>query len=354
MKVALLISGGVDSSVALHRLLQSGEHDVVAFYLKVWLEDELAFLGECPWEDDLHFARSVCKEAGVALEVVSLQREYHERVVASALHELRSGLTPSPDVLCNRRIKFGAFFEQLAPEFDAIASGHYARKAWAGERPVLERALDGFKDQTYFLADITEDQLSRCLFPLGDLSKTEVREEAARLRLANRERPDSQGICFLGRISYRDFLRARLGEDPGDIVEAGTERRLGLHRGHWFHTLGQRRGLGLSGGPWFVIAKDPARNRIEVVHGSLLESHARDRFVVPRPHWISLPPGSQDLEVKIRHGEKLISCHIEGSDSLAVELAESDPGLAPGQWAVFYEGNRCLGGGPILLSPAPS
>ena len=360
MNVAMLLSGGVDSSVAMRLLLEAG-HEVTAFYLKIWLEDEVAHLGDCPWEEDLRYAREVCAEAAVPFHVISLQREYHRRVVSWAISELRAGRTPSPDVLCNRRIKFGAFLDLLESSewgvekrtrpFDRVASGHYARirRPAAGEPTELLKGVDPVKDQTYFLFRLDQDQLSRCLFPLGEHHKTEVRSLARRFALPNHDRRDSQGICFLGKIRYQDFVRSYLGERPGEIREAGSNRRLGSHRGIWFHTVGQRRGLGLADGPWYVVGKDPRDNLLYVAHAERLASHERGRFRVPKTHWIGQPPCVERLQVKIRHGPQTYACRIAGlaGGGLDVRLDDGDPGIAEGQAAVLYDGERCLGGGMI-------
>ncbi len=344
----MLLSGGVDSSVAL-RLLQEDGHEVTAFYLKIWLEDELAHLGDCPWEEDLRYAREVCAAVDVPLEVIPLQREYHRRVVSWAVAELRAGRTPSPDVLCNRRIKFGAFFDALARRpFDRVASGHYARvRRRSGECELL-RGVDPVKDQTYFLFRLDQAQLSRCMFPLGALHKSEVRRLARRFALPNHDRRDSQGICFLGKIRYDDFVRNYLGERPGEIREIGSNRRLGSHRGYWFHTVGQRRGLGLGGGPWYVVGKDPGDNVLYVAHGESLASHTGDRFHLPDVHWIGRPARAERLEVKIRHSPQTYGCQVaRRGDGLEIRLDDGDSGIAEGQAAVLYDGERCLGGGMI-------
>jgi tRNA-specific 2-thiouridylase len=350
MKIAVLTSGGVDSSVALMRLVEEGGHDLTAFYLKIWLEDEMAFLGSCPWEEDLEFVRAVCDTAGVPLEIVSLQQEYLSTVVAYALSELEAGHTPSPDVMCNRLIKFGAFVDRVGDRFDRVASGHHARVEKRGDIHRLLRSADPKKDQTYFLCQLVQEQLARCLFPIGDLTKAEVRGEAQRLGLANADRPDSQGICFLGRVPFDDFVRHHLGDHPGEIRRASTGEVLGRHRGVWFHTIGQRRGLGLGGGPWYVVGKDLASDVIEVAHADELEVHARRSFRIASPHWIASPPTRSDLMVRIRHGERLDPCTVsENRDgSLTVDFTETtDPGVAPGQFAALYDRDECLGGGAI-------
>lgn len=355
MNVALLLSGGVDSSVALHLLRRQG-HQVVAFYLKIWLEDELAFLGTCPWEDDLAYCREVCAAAGVPLEVVPLQREYHQRVVAWAIDELRAGRTPSPDVLCNQRIKFGAFLDLLdsrgGAAFERIASGHYARTGEEDGQVTLLRGVDPKKDQTYFLFQLDQRQLRRCLFPVGHLLKPEVRALAEELGLPNRARKDSQGICFLGKIPFEEFVRSHLGERPGPIRRLPGGEVLGHHRGHFFYTVGQRKGLGLGGGPWYVVRKELATDTVWICHHDQLAAFRQDRFLVSQPHWIGqkLPPGP--CEVRVRHSPRTAAARVEPVDGgYAVALAEPDPGLAPGQVAVFYQGEVCRGGGQIELMP---
>ena len=350
MRIAVLTSGGVDSSVALMRLVEHGGHELTAFYLKIWLEDELAFLGSCPWEEDLEYVRSVCGAAAVPLEVISLQQEYLGTVVAYALTELEAGRTPSPDIMCNRMIKFGAFIERVGERFDRVASGHHARVEERDGRFHLLRGADPKKDQTYFLCQLEQRQLARCLFPIGDLTKAEVRAEARRLGLATADRPDSQGICFLGRVPFDDFVRHHLGERAGPIQRVANGEVLGHHRGAWFYTVGQRRGLGLGGGPWYVVGKDLAKNTILVAHADELLDHARRSFRIASPHWIADRPRRSDLGVRVRHGERIERCAVSkaADGSLTVELTStSDPGIAPGQFAVLYDAEECLGGGVI-------
>jgi tRNA-specific 2-thiouridylase len=350
-RIAVLTSGGVDSSVALCRLAEEGGHSLTAFYIKIWLEDELAFLGSCPWQEDLDYLRHICESRGVPLEVVSLQREYFQTVVGYALDELRAGRTPSPDVICNRAIKFGAFVSALDSSFDLVASGHYARTVERDGIAHLLRGVDPVKDQTYFLCQLNQPQVARCRFPIGHLRKAEVRRQAFRFDLPNRDRPDSQGICFLGRVPYDEFVAFHLGEQRGEILEHGSDRVLGTHRGHWFYTIGQRRGLGLPGGPWYVNAKDVRYNRVMVVHARDLSDHSRCRFRIPVPNWIAGPPSNERLLVRVRHGERLIPCMARRRDdqSVDVRLDESDPGIAPGQFAALYDGDECLGGGAISV-----
>ena len=367
-EVAVLLSGGVDSSVALHALLAAG-HRCRAFYLRIWLEDEQAHAarGACPWEDDWNMCEAVCRQAGVPLEAVSLQRDYQEHVVSYLVGEAAAGRTPNPDVMCNSRIKFGVFHDRVGVHFSRVASGHYARVAPGvgdGEAAKLLRSADAHKDQTYFLSQLRQEQLRRTVFPIGALSKPEVRQAALRLSLPNRDRKDSQGICFLGQLNYDGFLRQHLGERPGDVLEYESGERIGTHRGLWFHTVGQRRGLGpvLSNayrarGPWHVVRKDYDRNTLYATRSYSADDKVRNEFSAEAINWIAgaAPAGAcggeaLPLQVKVRHGahthEALVTFADDGS-SAHVHLNNRDKGLAPGQFAAFYDGEVCLGSGVI-------
>ncbi len=349
MKIAVLLSGGVDSSVALNLLKDEG-HDITAFYLKIWLEDELSFLGECPWEEDLNYAQAVCKKAGVSLRVVNMQKEYHSQVVSYAISEIKSGRTPSPDIFCNKLIKFGCFLEMFGDQFDKIATGHYATVENLNNIFLLKRAVDLIKDQTYFLSHLDQKQLSKILFPLGIFKKSEVRDLAKKYDLPNKDRKDSQGICFLGKIEFRDFIKHHVGTKKGDLIEFETGKKVGTHEGFWFYTIGQRKGIGLSAGPWFVIKKDTKNNIVYISNQYHSEDKKRDTFEVSDFNWISgEKPSKTNLQTKIRHGEKLYNCELRflNDNSAVVKLDEQDQGLASGQFAVFYDGDICLGCGKI-------
>lgn len=347
IKIAVLVSGGVDSAVALHKLKSQG-HDVTAFYLKIWLEDELAFLGECPWEEDLAYVRAVCDQLQVPLEVVSLQKEYWSEVVSYTISESKAGRTPNPDVLCNARIKFGLFFDKIDATYIFVASGHYAHIAREGDQIILKRTPDAIKDQTYFLAHLKQDQLARILFPIGDMTKEEVRAYAHRYNLPNKDRKDSQGICFLGKLKFRDFIRYHLGEQEGPIKEEETGKQVGMHKGFWFYTVGQRQGLGLAGGPWYVVRKNPETNTIYISRTYFDVDKKRDRFLVTACNWLNGEPKKTELQVKLRHGAQLYDCVLQKKDAhYHVTLKGRDQGIAAGQFAVFYDGLVCLGSGVI-------
>jgi tRNA (5-methylaminomethyl-2-thiouridylate)-methyltransferase len=350
VKIGVLVSGGVDSSVALRWLQRPGERNITAFYLKIWLEDELAFLGDCPWEEDLKYARAVCDQAGVPLRVVPLQTEYQDRVVRHVITELKAGRTPSPDILCNSWIKFGLFLDKIEPGFDKIASGHYAQVEEQDGAFRLKRSPDPVKDQTYFLSRLTQRQLSHILFPIGHLTKKELRKKADALDLPNKERRDSQGICFLGKIKYPEFVRFHLGEKHGEILNIANGEKLGEHKGVWFHTVGQRKGLGMGGGPWYVVKKDLTTNTVYVAHMESYLSHARKEFTISNVHWINQPPvDGEQLLTKVRHTPRLESATVDqlAGDLWRVTLAEKDQGIAAGQSAVFYRDDFCLGTGVI-------
>ena len=349
MKIAVLLSGGVDSSVAL-RLLKDKGHQVTAFYLKIWLQDEFSFLGECPWEEDLKYARGVCEQAKVSLEVIPLQTEYWDNVVSYTIEEIKEGRTPNPDIFCNSLIKFGEFYEKIDNSFEKVASGHYARVVKLDRKYFLMTSPDPIKDQTYFLAYLTQQQLSRAFFPIGNFQKTEIRQLAEKYNLPTMARRDSQGICFLGQIKFDEFIKHHLGEIKGDIVDIDSSKVLGKHPGYYYYTIGQRSGLRLGGGPWFVVKKDIKNNVVYVSRKNRIEQE-KYQFNVGKINWIvATKPDKEDLEVKIRHGAHKYECKIAWIDdsTMNVKLNKPDRGIAPGQFAVFYDEDICLGGGVIL------
>jgi tRNA-specific 2-thiouridylase len=349
VKIAVLLSGGVDSSVAL-RLLKDERHDITAFYLKIWLQDEFSFLGECPWEEDLKYARGVCEQADIPLEIIPLQTEYWNNVVTYTIEEIKEGRTPNPDIFCNSLIKFGEFYDKIDSSFEKVASGHYANVQLIDNKYVLKTSHDPVKDQTYFLAYLTQVQLSRALFPIGKYKKSEIRNIAEKFNLPTQTRRDSQGICFLGQIRFKEFIKHHLGEFEGEIIDFDSNKVMGKHPGYYYYTIGQRSGLKLGGGPWFVVSKDVKKN---IIYISKENETVRERsqFNVGKFNWISgVQPVKRDLTVKIRHGEKVFNCILTWVDenNAIVKLEKPDFGIAPGQFAVFYDENICLGGGVIL------
>lgn len=347
MNIAALVSGGVDSSVAL-RLLQQEGYKPTAFYLKIWLEDELSYLGECPWTEDLQYVQAVCEQAGVPLEVVSLQDVYWQEVVKYTIDEVRAGRTPNPDMLCNQRVKFGAFLKGVGSAYDLVATGHYARVIQTPAGTQLHMSPDPIKDQTYFLAQITQAQLNKAIFPIGHLLKPQVRELAQRFDLPNKDRKDSQGICFLGKFKFSDFIKHHVGTQKGELIEVETGAVMGEHEGFWFYTIGQRSGLGLSGGPWYVAAKDVAKNIVYISRSYYDEHKKRDTFRIAYGNWFGDRPESGIYGVKIRHGAQIHQAQVDfDQEGATIKLAERDQGIAPGQFAVLYSESRCMGSAVI-------
>jgi len=350
MKIAVLVSGGVDSSVAL-KLLKNQGHDVTAFYVKIWLEDNVKHLGDCGWQEDIDYVKAVCNQAAIPLKIISLHNEYWQEVVTYTIAEVKAGRTPNPDSMCNKRIKFGEFFKKIGRNFDKVASGHYAQVEEKHGRYYLKMTPDTVKDQTYFLSQLTQKQLKQIIFPLAGLTKDDVRKLAKKYDLPTKDRKDSQGICFLGKIKYKDFVKAYLGEKKGNIIEYETGKMLGEHNGFWFHTIGQREGMGLAHGPWYVVKKDITKNIIYVSHHYQKLQKERKEFKIGKCNWIPDRPIKNKLKVKIRHGPGVHYCTIKFNGLMKTKaeviLREQDQGIASGQFAVFYDGKYCIGGGII-------
>ncbi|CAD7703021.1 unnamed protein product [Ostreobium quekettii] len=297
------------------------------------------------------FAWQVCARLGVPLEVVPLSKEYWSRVVVRSISQIKRGYTPNPDVLCNSEVKFGAFYDFLekhSDSFDRIASGHYAGLVRDANQQLVKLAVttDAIKDQTYFLARLEQQQLAKAMFPLGRLDKSIVRELARIAGLPTQFRKDSQGICFLGKVKFNEFVKEHLGEWPGPLLEEETGQHLGLHKGYWFHTIGQRTGLGLAGGPWYVVRKDIDWNVVFISQNYSALEENRGSFRCTSVNWISGPPEpDKQLYCKVRHGPHSYACElvVDERGHGTVTIHGRDQGLAVGQYAVFYQDMICLG-----------
>jgi tRNA-specific 2-thiouridylase len=351
-RVIVGLSGGVDSAVAALCLKEQG-WDVQGLFMSNWEEDED---GYCTAAQDFQDARAVARELGIPLHRVSFAAEYRARVFAHFLAEHRAGRTPNPDVLCNREIKFGAalrYAERLGGQY--FATGHYARLNEGPDGPELHKARDASKDQSYFLHAVVRAELARTLMPLGELAKTEVRARARAAGLPVFDKPDSTGICFIGERPFRAFLAQFLPEQPGPI-ESSDGERLGIHRGLAFYTLGQRTGLNIGGHcgrselPWYVAAKDPARNALIVVQGQhhpLLLSEALSTGPL---NWLA-PARAQPLEctVKVRYRQADQPARLEPLPDGTARIVFEQPqrAVTAGQYAVAYQGERCLAGAVI-------
>lgn len=351
-RIAVLLSGGVDSSVVVYEFARLGLHPD-CFYIKIGPEEEEEW--DCSSEEDLEMATAVAHKYGCRLEVVDCHQEYWNQVTRYTMEKVKAGFTPNPDVMCNRLIKFGAFHEKRGHEYDLIATGHYAQTEWIDGKKWLTTSPDPVKDQTDFLAQIYQWQLKKALFPIGHYQKGEVREIAEREHLINAKRKDSQGICFLGNIDYNEYVRRYLGEQEGDIIELETGKRIGSHKGLWFHTIGQRKGLRLGGGPWFVVKKDVEQNILYVSHGYDPDTAYKQDFLIHDFDFLTegveaLP---ERITFKIRHTPEYHPASVEVLDD-GRYVIHSDArihGVAPGQFCVVYDDahHRCYGSGEICL-----
>ena len=353
-RIAVLLSGGVDSSVVLYELASKGLHPD-CFYIKIGPEEEEEW--DCSSEEDLEMATAVAARYGCRLQVVDCHREYWDGVTRYTMDKVRAGYTPNPDVMCNRMIKFGAFDEKMGHNYDLIATGHYARTEMIDGRKWLVTSPDPVKDQTDFLAQIYDWQLRKAIFPIGHYMKEEVREIAEREHLISAKRKDSQGICFLGKINYNDYIRRYLGENPGDVLELETGRKIGQHRGLWFHTIGQRHGLGFGGGPWYAVKKDVERNILYVSCGYEPRTAYKTDFKVHGFHFLTMNPWGDSPECgvtfKIRHTPEYHPARLErlGEGSYMVHSQAPIQGVAPGQFCVVYDERHhcCIGSAEITV-----
>ena len=353
MNIAALLSGGVDSSVVVHLLKEAG-YTPTLFYIKIGMDDDE--LLHCSSEEDIEMASLIARKYGCKLEVVDLHADYWENVVAYTIEKVKLGMTPNPDVMCNKLIKFGVFEQRVGKEFDRTATGHYATTIEKEGKVFLGTAKDPVKDQTDFLAQINYLQVSKLMFPIGHLMKTEVRDIAASANLPSAKRQDSQGICFLGKVNYNDFIRRYLGEKEGPIVEFETGKILGKHKGYWFHTVGQRKGLGLSGGPWYVIKKDVPGNIVYASKGFEVDTQYGNEFTMRDFHFITEDvwqnsTNEVDITFKIRHTPEFSKGKLlKTSEGYNLISSQKLQGIAPGQFGVIYdaESRICIGSGEIV------
>lgn len=348
---ALLISGGVDSAVAVHMMCERGVKPHL-FYIKIGMEGEDY---SCTAEEDIELSQVIARKYGLKLDVVDLQQAYWTRVVGYVVDRVKQGLTPNSDVMCNKLVKFGAFEEQVGRDFDYIVTGHYARTGIDSDGQLwLYAGIDPVKDQSDFLAQLDSLQVAKSIFPLGGMPKSEVRRIAEEQRLPCAHRKDSQGICFLGKINYRQFITRLLGEKEGDAIDIETGKVIGRHKGYWFHTIGQRKGLGFGGGPWFVVKKDIERNILYLAKGYDTTLQYGDTFTLVDFHILTANPyvelGTYDIRFKIRHTERPVPGKLlHTAEGWLVKSSSPIQGIAPGQFGVIYdaEGNRCIGSGEI-------
>ncbi|ELV7528504.1 tRNA 2-thiouridine(34) synthase MnmA [Edwardsiella ictaluri] len=354
-KVIVGMSGGVDSSVSAYLLQQQG-YQVAGLFMKNWEEDDSDEY--CSAATDLADAQAVCDRLGIELHTVNFAAEYWDNVFELFLQEYRAGRTPNPDILCNKEIKFKAFLEFAAEDLgaDYIATGHYVRRRDINGTTQLLRGVDANKDQSYFLYTLSHQQVAQSLFPVGELEKPEVRRIAAQLDLATAKKKDSTGICFIGERKFREFLGRYLPAQPGKIVTVDGET-IGEHQGLMYHTLGQRKGLGIGGTkegseePWYVVDKDLDNNVLVVAQG---HDHPRlfsNGLIAQQLHWVDRLPLGAPLRctVKTRYRQADIPCLVTplADERIEVRFDQLVAAVTPGQSAVFYQDEVCLGGGII-------
>ena len=353
-RVVVGLSGGVDSSVAAHLLLEQG-HEVSALFMKNWEEDDNGNF--CAAAEDLADAEEVCKRLGIELRTVNFSSEYWDNVFRRFIDELEQGKTPNPDVMCNREIKFNVFLDfALRGGERYLATGHYARCVEDQHGFCLLKGLDDTKDQTYFLYTLGQHELARATFPIGSLTKSEVRDLARKRGLATSEKKDSTGICFIGERPFKEFLSRYIPRNPG-FIETQNGQRIGQHDGLAFYTLGQRRGLGVgghrgtSGDPWYVIDKDLERNALIVCQGRdhpLLYAASLD---IDDCHWIAGNPPLTPLrcggKTRYRQPEQVCTLYALEEGRFRIDFEQPQWAPTPGQSLVLYDGELCLGGGVI-------
>ena len=384
-RVFVGMSGGVDSSVAAALLVEQG-HEVTGVYMKNWSEDLPGM--HCPWAEDVADAKRVAVGLGIDFQVFDFQKEYKQNVVDYMIREYQAGRTPNPDVMCNQEVKFKLFLEAaLAAGAEYIATGHYActyspagpvarsapenfsgeLKTFSGATPPcatrradsclsegrLFRARDDDKDQTYFLYRVTSGALAKTMFPLGDFTKAEVRKMAKERGLWTASKKESMGICFVGQVGIREFLSEYIETRPGDIIDQQTGAVVGRHDGAIFYTLGQRHGLNVGGGlPYYVVGKDMVKNEVYVSRSIDDGNLWRKKLTLADVYWINQPPKVDTCQVRVRHRAPLIDAEVvrvndDTGEKVTVILSEQQRAVAPGQSAVIYDDQECLGGGII-------
>lgn len=343
------MSGGVDSSVSAALLLQQG-YDVTGVFMKNWSGDDFGIQDQCPWEEDQAAAAAACEHLGIPFRSFNFEKEYRARVVDYFFSEYAKGRTPNPDVMCNKEIKFDLFLQKsLAEGADLIATGHYAQVINKDGMYQVLKGKDSNKDQTYFIYNLNQEQLSKVLFPIGHLPKSEVRKLATSFGLPNAERPDSQGICFIGEIDVYKFLRSQLPIKKGEIRDIDTQEVVGEHDGVSFYTIGQREGLGIGGQsiPYFVVEKDLENNIVYVGHGNDHEAMFRSEIQLENLHLIdpSIELNGQ-LSAVVRYRQKPAAGKLDAAQ-MRFTFDKPQRAATSGQSLVIFDGDICIGGGVI-------
>ncbi|MBS5518381.1 MAG: tRNA 2-thiouridine(34) synthase MnmA [Clostridiales bacterium] len=352
MRITVGMSGGVDSSVAAWLLKQEG-HEVTGIYMVNWEEEDES--GVCTAVDDYDDVRRCCDVIDIPYYTVNFSKQYRERVFSVFLEEYKAGRTPNPDVLCNSEIKFNAFLDfAIKTDAEALATGHYCQLAHTDDGVKLMRGADENKDQTYFLCGLTQAQLERAMFPIGALQKSRVRELAQKAGLPTASKKDSTGICFIGERNFSRFIGQYIKKSVGNMVDIDSGKVMAQHEGLFHYTIGQRKGIGIggsgSGEPWFVAKKDPATGTLYICQGKNHPALFSRGLTADKMNWIAgdAPSNSFDCTIKFRYRQKDVPCRVEVKGRrIYVRFESPQRAVTPGQYAVLYQGEECLGGGII-------
>lgn len=349
-KITVALSGGVDSAVSAALLVDAG-YDVSGIFMKNWSGEDFSVNSDCPWEQDQKDAELVCKKLGIPFKSVNFEKQYRDIVVKYFFDEYAKGRTPNPDVLCNKEIKFKLFLEYATQSgAQIIATGHYARIKRTKSGFQLLKGLDKNKDQSYFLHRLNQEQLSKTVFPLGDLEKSQVRELAKKYNLPNAKKKDSQGICFIGKINVQEFLRENIKTNYGEIIDIDTNEKVGAHDGVMFYTIGQREGIGIggSGEPYYVVGKDSIQNILYVAKGRKNPALFSKTVEFEDLHLVNPQTNLKDkyISASIRYRHKPSNGYIN-KEFNEFTFDEHQRAITPGQSIVFYDNEICLGGAVI-------
>lgn len=359
MKIAVGLSGGVDSAVSAALLKKAG-HEVIGVFMKNW-SDDFGLDGDCPWELDQKDAEAVAKHLGIEFLSYNFEKQYRKNVISYFFKEYKNGRTPNPDILCNSEIKFNVFLKKCLKELNVekIATGHYARVIAENGSFHLLKGIDENKDQSYFLCGLTQEELAKVEFPIGHLKKSEVRRIAEELGLPVAKKRDSQGICFVGKINVKEFLKSELGMKDGEIIDIDSGKVMGTHNGLWFYTIGQREGLGLAGGPWYVVKKNLEKNVVYIAKGEKNPALFTNKVKLTDLNFLNLSLernicSSFEAEVSLRYRQKpakalVTYCPTSDGEKSKVELTFFEPqrAVAPGQFGCVYLGNEVVMSGII-------